>query len=133
METASLWGALPLESKMQTPLTILQEQAAILTKETNGLLEGETTSKNESSKIKSYLRIVAPLLSRYTLSVVRVTHDIFVYPAEIYDFVNQTAYKCDSQEECVRVISEILTSNKLHKALAALIAQSKNEDDGLPF
>ena len=137
MPSESLWGELPLESVLRTPVSILQEQAAILTKATNGILEGRVTTANEKGKIKSTLRIIAPALGGYNLAVTSINHGIFLYPAESIDHLRNEYYEIDNEDMLIENLKDVLTSAPLHAAIAALVSQSRGvpveDDNDLPF
>jgi hypothetical protein len=134
MEPNNLWGDLPLEATVKTPVSILKEQASLLTKATNGVLEGQVTSNNSGADINLRLRIIAPALGQYAFSILVVSHKIFLYPAQITDLANSVAYHCDNEEGFIGVVGKILKSPAVHSAIASLLAQSRSSDnDDLPF
>ncbi|RZK18399.1 MAG: hypothetical protein EOO56_16175 [Hymenobacter sp.] len=131
--TQSLWGELPAVEAIRLPVVILREQAEKLNELTNGLLKGEVPTGKTHDGLRHHLLIVAPSLDNYSFSVLQVTHGIIVYPVFVYDTVGETNYRCDNEDEFIKVISEVLSSDSVHKIIKALLAQSKAEDNSLPF
>lgn len=132
-ETISLWGELPEVEAIRLPVIILREQAVKLTELTNGLLRGEVPTSKTHEGLRHHLLIVAPSLDNYSFTVLTITHGIIVYPVLVYDAANGKHYKCNIEDEFVKVVSEILSSDSTRETLKALLAQSKAEDNLLAF
>jgi len=129
----NLWGELPLAEAIRTPASILQEQANQLTELTKGILEGEVTkgkSQLTTRKNKPFIvrfNIIAPALDNYRYAVMRVYHDIVLYPLAVVDQVNGLEYECEDEDNFINVVAQILSSTAVHKAIAALLSQSKSD------
>ena len=135
----NLWGEIVAETKLKLPVTILNEQATILGEVTNRILEAVVESTVPSKKgLLSYgLFIVAPALNNYKYNVLDIEHDIvFAYPVSVYDVVGPSdvldidesdAEKvvCNSEEEFLQKLGQLLSSEQVHKIIESLIAQSK--------
>ena len=141
MDTSkSLWGKLPLEEAIRTPLIILREQATLLTQMTNAILEGVVTNQmaKPSSPIafdpfglnKSFratLTIEAPALDGYVFQVLEVGYNLALYPVEVRDLVNNQTRDCENEEPFVEAVGSILSSDAVRRAVGMLLAQSKSE------
>ncbi len=126
--TKNLWGELPLAEAIRTPAIILREQATQLNDLTKGLLEGEVVSgKTSNSKLYHKLNIVAPSLDGYKYAILYVTHGVIAYPCDVLDETSRMGYKCEDEQYFVEVVAKILSSAPVHKAVSALLAQSKSE------
>lgn len=125
--TKNLWGELPLAEVIRTPATILREQATLLTEMTNGVLEGEVASGRTRNKLYHRLNIIAPSLDGYSYSILYVTHNVITYPCTVLGEADNTIDECDSEQGFVSVVEKILSSATVHKAVSALLAQSKSE------
>lgn len=127
----NLWGELPLAEIFRTPIVILREQAAQLTELTNGLLVGQVDSFTSKARPKtpfaSRLSIVVPALESYQFQIIRIYHNIMLYPLHVFDVVNEIEYDCDDEQQFLEVVGRTLSSKAVHKAIAALLSQSKSE------
>lgn len=124
----NLWGDLPLDTEMRTPLVVLREQATVLGEITRQLLIGSVTSTTDPfNQFVHTLRIVAPALDGYEVSILRVSHPVDLYPLRVDNFMVQPErrFTCDDENEFRRALESILKSDGVHRLIAALIAQSK--------
>lgn len=76
MVTKNLWGELPDAADIRSPVTILREQASLLTQMTNGTLQGEVYLENSGGRFSSTLYILAPALDDYRYSVLSVQYPV---------------------------------------------------------
>jgi len=124
----SLWGDLSQPEIVRTPFTILKEQAAILSKATNGLLVGDVARSQSPGQQNVLsilvLRVIAPSLDDYRYSILEVCHDITLYPLELRDFSGNETYskQCDSEEAFEQALGEILSSPPVRKVISALLS-----------
>lgn len=129
----NLWGELPLADVSRTPAAILREQATQLTSMTNGILEGNvSTGKSQVVSRKNTpfvvrLNIIVPTLENYIYGVIRCYHSVLLYPVSVIDLTNDKEFLCDDEEVFIETIGNILSSASVHKAISALLAQSKSE------
>lgn len=126
--TQSLWGELPVVDAIRLPVIILREQATKLTELTNGLLQGEVTTRKVHDELRHNLLIVAPALDNYSFNVLSTRHGVIAYPVIINSFATQKEYNSSNEKEFVEAIANILSSAEVHKTLGALLAQSKAEE-----
>jgi hypothetical protein len=131
MSTKDLWGELPVESEIKLPVTILKEQASILGEKTNKILEARVDPITIAGEAVAYsFDIIAPALSNYRFKVLYITHPaIFVYPLHIEFQENVAGHwvqaGCEDEGQFIEMLGQILSSELVHKAVGALIAQSK--------
>lgn len=120
-----LWGEIPSYETIQTPYTLLKEQASLLTQKTNGLLIGEV-SRVQQYNIEKFvltLQIKAPSLNNYTYSVVRVEHSIQLYPLSVEDLAGTNLeLDCSSEEEFEQALGKILSSPEVKRVISSLLA-----------
>lgn len=136
----SLWGNLPLTDTTRTPVIILREQATILTKLTNALLEGVVTVRTasdalfktaQSKEFDATLSITAPALDGYTVRVLKVEYDLTIYPVDVYDWLGDAEFDkivCQNESELNDAIGKVLSSDKVQKAVGLLLAQSRSTE-----
>ena len=140
MDTSkSLWGQLPLEENVRTPLIILREQATLLTQITNAVLEGAVTSQKfapssdpfgfspPNKTFRTTLAIEAPALDGYVFQVLQVNYDLALYPVEVVDLINKKTTECANEEDFNNAVGHILSSDAVRRAVGMLLAQSKSE------
>lgn len=126
-----LWGDISVEKEIKLPVTILKEQASILGEKTNKILEGRVRSLNINSKesVGYLLEIVAPALGSYRYRILTVIHSaILIYPLYItYERVDEGTFEvsCGDEEDFIKNLHEILSSDFTRRVIISLISQSK--------
>ena len=92
--TRNLWGELLPPDTSPPPSHILAEQAALLGQLTNNVLEGRVKvaekwdefGRKTRKCVEAQLRIVVPVLSNYSVSILTVRYNpLEYYPVEIID------------------------------------------------
>lgn len=132
MSMNNLWGEIPVESEIKLPVTILKEQASILSEKTNRILEATVTQLLVSDKdtVAYNFNIIAPALTNYKFKVLSIQYPaVFVYPLiVVYQhsvIENWMQEICEDESHFIEKLGQILSSEIVHRAIAALIAQSK--------
>jgi hypothetical protein len=69
-----------------------------------------------------YLKIKVPTLNNYTISLLKVTYPIELYPAGVFSLVDQTERFCPDEEAFEQGIGEILSSQKVRRIVSALLS-----------
>lgn len=124
MPVKNLWGEIPVESTIKTPVTILREQATILSDKTSKLLLGEVKQLPFPEDIFAYeLRVVAPALSNYSYSILSIYHDIKLYPLELMS--SGRSINCHDEDAFYSALEMELSSERVHKVIVSLLSQSK--------
>ena len=126
--TDSLWGDLPDVEEGPTPRSILRQQANALTSQTRGVLSGEVETTVEDGHVVVKLLLVAPYLGNYEVEVVSVWHSAtFFYPLTVTNLLQRPrrGIDCNNIEEFKVALAKILQSKVVHRAIAALLAQSQ--------
>lgn len=125
--SSNLWGSLPSIETIKVPLTILREQAKMLTELTKGVLMGRIRSKDKGNGLKAHtLEIVAPLLHNYAFLVCIVDHNVQLYPLTLEAPSESKVYQCTSEEAFVKQLATLLRGDRVHCAIAGMLAQSKS-------
>src|SRR5262245_22267290 len=116
--STNLWGNLGNISVPRTPLSILKEQAKILTQETSGLLEGRVFSSTVQyeDRFLHTLDIVVPALNDYSYTVAQISHDIDLYPVTVASQSKKA--ECQDEEEFIDALAAVLTSSKTKTVIA---------------
>lgn len=126
----NLWGNLDDIEPQRTPTTVLKEQASELTEATKGVLRGSVESGMRYGRFAASLAVVAPALNDYEFTVAEVSHNLDLYPARLvadWDKGQREAgVECGSEAELEEALAQILTSERVRKAITSLIAQSKS-------
>ncbi len=123
-----LWGTIAIDTELKMPLAVLKSQATLLAQKTNGVLEAQVGSFKVTGKdtVAYSFNIVAPHLSNYTYKVLTISHPgILLYPVRVVDLTSKMEHICKTEDEFIMVIRAILSSDVVHKAVLALITQSK--------
>ena len=120
----SFW-AVPDVADMRTPLGILREQAAALTKATNGVLVGAVETERRGDDLILKLEIVAPALNDYRYRILNYQQPIGLYPGIFYgDGTDIT--KVSDEANFVSAIKLILASEAIKNVLKSLLAQTRD-------
>ena len=127
----SFW-AIPDVTDLRTPLSILREQAAALTDQTKGTLVGLVGTENwDDGNIKIKLDISVPALNDYRYRILSYDQPLLeLYPGRLYPSpepnVGEGSYKPIGDEAAfVSSVKAILSSERVKRSLAALLAQAK--------
>ena len=119
----NLWGDLSEIQVTRTPKALLQEQAALLTEATQGLLVGNVVEDVRGDQFESRLEVLVPNINNYILNLLTVRHGIELYPAVINPY--GSARECNTEEELEREIGAILSSPGTKRNLSILLSQAK--------
>ena len=71
------------------------------------------------------MSIVAPALNNYRFFLMRVSHDLALYPVTVTDLINDTEYECPNEEVFLVALKEILSSKATHRVIDSLLSQSQ--------
>ncbi len=132
MQTESLWGEIPITLDVKPPVIILKEQAAILSEKTGGRLRGEVDLSHSAGKIRLDMFIVAPSLDDYEWGVLTVWHPLDLYPLQVAPGSGQKPVDCQTEEEFVQALKDVLSSRSVGRAISSLLAQSQERAAGRP-
>jgi hypothetical protein len=108
---------------------------------TAGLLIGDIQRSQEKELFVIHFRIKAPALNNYTFSIVNVRHSAQLYPATVADLASREhSGTCGDEEEFEQALYKILSSEKVRKVIAALLADirvdrkgNESDLDDIPF
>lgn len=128
MAKKNLWGDIGNIAPPRTPTTVLKEQAAQLTLLTKGVLRGDVSSGMRYGDFTATLSIVAPAVGDYEFTVAHLQYGMDLYPAKLVAERNARdgEVTCENEEELTAQLEEVLTSDRVRKVIAALIAQSRS-------
>ena len=131
--------------ELKAPTIILKEQASLLGKKTNNLLEA-TVTKIESTgfveeKFNYVFLIVAPALDNYRYKLFTVSHGIGSYPVTIWldeDMqveIGFTEVVAESENEFMEILEAIFNTEKTKKTIGTLLSMMsyENNEDDIPF
>lgn len=125
MATENLWGDLSELTRVRTPKSILQEQADILTHETDGLLQGRIDSTADRGNFSHEFDVVAPSFNNYIHSLFRVEHRVDLYPLDVVG--PEGRIRCENEEEFKQCLGRALSSEPIRKILSSLLSQIEAE------
>jgi len=124
----NLWGDLGNIEQMSTPAVVLAEQGSMLSELTKNRLIGNVeTEASYKPSLKSYgfsstLHIVVPGMNNYTYSLLTIDYPIDLYPLVVRNYVDESQALCNTEEELIGKLQEILSSEKVQKVLSTLIS-----------
>jgi hypothetical protein len=116
--------------QMRTPLSILREQAELLTKQTDGLMKGEVLMAGDNNQLRIQLAIVVPALRNYKYSIFIYAQPVTIYPGEM--FLSDNIIKIPNEGAFVDNLKKILSSPNVTNAIGGLIAQAREAPSEIP-
>lgn len=128
-----LWPKdLGVASDIKPPVAILREQADLLTKKTQGKLEGRITSTGKPDKSFGHqFFVTAPALDEYSFRLLSIQHPIDYYPLNFsFDAVGSSTV-CANESEYLSVLRDSLAHERTKKIIAAILAQLEFEGQQL--
>ena len=130
MSSKNLWGQLPSTDEITTPTQILKEQATQLTDLTKGVLQGDVSVRQSSGKFLLQLAIQAPFVDNYEYVALYASHSLDLYPVTVAagwedKYHPKTKVDCANREEFETTIGGILSSDRIRRVIASLLAQSR--------
>lgn len=126
MAMKNLWGELKLDEPLRTPITILKEQASVLANLTQGVLSGDLRISQSAKEIYIQMYIVAPAIDSYHFTVLDVRHGVAdLYPLRVQEDGSDKWIRCESEEEFLETLAQILSSERIGRVIRSLVAQSK--------
>ena len=129
MATTNLWGDLPEVIDIRTPKMVLAEQQSMLQTITKGALTCDLEISPRGSSRIITMRIVAPSLGNYSVTLVQVAHEMIVYPCIIQSpFLGNESLSCDDEAQLEAVLKRILQDPKTRKLIVNLLQQIRAEN-----
>lgn len=138
-----LWPAeFATEMELRPPVTILKEQAALLGQKKQNIVEALVQRKGsyaiegaERSFYYDFYIRSTPL--NYAYKVFSISHGIEMYPVEfdIDEDILPGQPRCvaNSEDELIKILAQILRSEKIKKVISAVYAQAKADPLKQPF
>src|SRR5437870_4644712 len=122
MEVENLWGEIPQTGHVKTPITILREQAGLLSGATNMILVGDVGIKREGQNFILTLAIAAPALDNYRFAILQVRHDMTLYPLTVIDLQENARIQCNDESSYKSTLKRILSSSRIHQVIDSLLS-----------
>jgi hypothetical protein len=126
----NLWPADIAVTETVAPVAILKEQASLLGEQTQNLVEARV--RQEPSRINYgghefvySFELIAPALDRYTYELFRVSNGLGLYPLEIAFAGSGYPRKVSNEDEFMKELEIIFSSDKAKSIIKSLIAQSR--------
>lgn len=130
MPGKNLWGTMPDMENIRTPHEIVQEQGEYLTQATEGLLEIEIERSQKGTLFCYICYINVPVL-KYHQPIMRITHDIKLFPCIINHEQTGEDYTAKNQDEFETDLSSILGCEETKVIITGLMAQARLEREDL--
>ncbi len=126
MTTPNLWGDLGEIKRIQTPKSVLQEQADYLNQATSGVIRAEIDDRTQGELLQFDLSLVAPALNNYRYTLLSVRHYVLPYPLEILDQTGPGLWiECDNEEDFMDVLKDVLGGERGQQVVSSLLSQSE--------
>ncbi len=124
MAVKSLWGSIDDLSAMKVPHEVIVEQGEVLTQISKGMLEMHIERK-QNNAIFSYDVLIGLKGQKLRQRILRLTHDIKLYPAILHDEQGSHEYKCKDQEAFEESLGQILSSPDTALVIRGFLAQAR--------
>ncbi len=139
----NLWPDSFAENTKPSAKSLLEEQAKLLPKITNGIVFAEVVELDRVESIREAmynefcyrLNIRGKFLEGYSFKVMSFSHDITLYPVEFHldeqlaeELRIRSAFntkKIDNPEELERFLGMVLTSNRIKNVVGSILKLSK--------
>jgi hypothetical protein len=128
MANKNLWGDIVDLSNMRSPHEILVEQGKFLEEMTEGLLEIKIERK-QSNTVFGYDVYIALPAMKYKERLLRMSHDIKLYPAILHDALESKQTDSKNQEEFEESLGSILSSPETMSLIASLMVQARSSEE----
>ncbi len=124
MAIKNMWGDINDMADLRTPHEIIEEQGRVLSEMTKGTLELKIERK-QSSTVFNYDVFIALPAMNYKQRILRLMHDIKLYPANLYDEQGTNEFRCKNQDEFEASLASILSSADTKIIISGLMAQAR--------
>ena len=126
MSGQNLWGDLPKVENLKTPYLILKEQAAMLSKISNNLIEGHTVVQDQNpDNFVAVLRIIAPPLENYSISIISIRHEIGMYPVQVSYLRIGEGHSAGNEQSYLKLLENIFQHVDTQIIIKQLLTQIK--------
>ena len=116
-----LWGEIAPEHA-RTPVVILKEQAALLAKKTQGVIEANVVSSISSNQFVHRFRLTVPALEDYIYELFSISHAASVYPVE----AEPHGAILSDEKAFVDWLRDKLSSEETKRIIGNLLAQANS-------
>lgn len=142
---------------VKSPVAILREQAALLGKKTNNVVEATVKNTTQQGKVTfEYQLFLKSQTIGYSYRVLAIVYTVDFYPvafildADVQEELvakkilgqyettidNRASIRVNSEDEFLNLLGEILKTRKVRQVIVALLAQANDEKslyDDVPF
>jgi len=130
MTMQNMWGNIEEYESILPPHEIIAKQNEFLKKMTKGLLELKIERKQSNTIYNYDIFISAPTMNQKQ-RIFRLTHDIKIYPANVYDEQGTNEYKSADQAEFEKNLAIILSSKETMTTIAGMMAQARLDQSNI--
>lgn len=128
MTKKNLWGVMPDIANIRTPHEILLEQGQYLVEMTDSLLDFSIERKQKNTLFTYEFIIMVPVIN-YRQPLLRVTHDIKLFPAILASEQSGEEYTSKNQNEFEDDLGAILSAEETRTTIGGLLAQARLEKE----
>jgi hypothetical protein len=126
---ADFWGEVG-PTDVRTPIALLREQASLLGKKTNYLVEARVDTDVLGDSFRHRFSLIVPSLDNYSYQLLSIQNGINPYPVSV-PRTNRDSYRSEDQElnteeEFAEWLRAKLSSAETKKIIGNLLAQLKS-------
>lgn len=126
MAKKNLWGNMPDISSIRTPHEIVLEQGQYLVEMTEGLLDYLVERRQKNTLFSYEFFLTVPCID-YKQPLLRITHDIKLFPAILVSDQSGEEYTANNQDEFEDDLGAILSAEETRRLIGGLLAQARLE------
>jgi len=123
-QSLDLWPEIAA-ADIRTPVSILRQQAALLGKHTNNLLEAKVVTQQWTGGFLHRFFIAMPIIG-YQLELFTVFHDVMLYPVKINPVGDVNPAELESEKDLIAWLKGTLNSAETKRILTTLMAQAES-------
>ena len=128
MAMKNLWGTMPDVTSIRTPHEMLLEQGQYLVEMTGGLFDFSIQRKQKNTLFSYEFCLLVPAIN-YQQPLLRITHDIKLFPAILVSEMGGEEYTAKNQQEFESDLEAILSSEETRTTISGLLAQARLEQE----
>jgi hypothetical protein len=117
---ADLWGEIA-PSQVRTPVSILREQASLLSTKTKNTIEGQVETQIDGNMFYHAFNFVVPALDNYSYELFKVSHEVNLYPV----YTGRIPPARD-EEAFLHWLGQELSSPETKRIIGNLLAQANS-------
>jgi len=114
-------------SAIVPPVTVLREQAQLLSEATNAVIQGTVIVESSGGDTVTHkLRAYVPALDNYSVDLLTVQHSMLIYPCSLWcSFDDRRKWvECENKDQLEAAVQFALELDAVQKVVVSLMSQA---------